>query len=112
MIVRKHLVTSKMIRLRCMLTVAGHALNGETRTLSEIEASAQFPLLVMPNVKKPEHGASGLLTLSLSPPAQPMSETLRIPCHIVYTADTVIQLNLHTETLDEAQHRIFVELLK
>lgn len=111
MIVHKPVSRSKTIRLRCMLAVAGRVLNGETRKLSDVDVSAQFPMLIMPGVKRPEHGASGLLTLSLSPPAQPMSETIRIPCHIVYTADIIVQLNLHTESLDDAQHKTLDDLL-
>jgi hypothetical protein len=110
---QQFLSTPKAIHLPCTLLVA-HRLffRGETRELSEHEASVQIPALVFPGMQKPEHGVSCVLTLNKRSSGGLPTEILKIPCRVVYVATILIGLNLNTEELDEHQHRIFDTLLE
>lgn len=101
----------KEIRIACMLEVPGAVpLYGQTRELSEREASVQSPSLAAPGTRKPRTGEAGVLTLVF--PGQPSQrEALKIPCRVAHVIGNVVGLQLNAAALNSRQKDSFAALL-
>lgn len=102
----------KEIRIACVLEVPGAApLYGQTRELSEREASVQSPSLAVPGIRKPRTGDTGILTLA-APGQQSPREALKIPCRVAHVIGNVVGLQLHSVGLNSRQKDSLAALLK
>lgn len=109
----EHQFLHKFINLPCTLEVGGHFFfRGETRELSEHEATVQIPALAFSGAQKPRHGMNCMLILNVNSLGARLPETLKIPCRVSYTATILIGLNLNIEAVDNRQREIFDELLQ
>lgn len=99
------------IRLPCLLEVAGAIpLYGETRALSDREASVHSPHLAVPGPRKPKTGDAGVLTLGATGRLA-QREVLKIPCRITHIMGTITGLQLNLVGLNARQKDYFAVLL-
>lgn len=100
------------IRIPCALEVPGAIpLYGQTRELSEREASFQSPNLAVPSIRKPRTGDSGILTLSARG-RMSQREVLKIPCRVAHVIGNVVSVQLNVVVLTSRQKECFAALLR
>ncbi len=104
--------TARSIDLPCTLEISGYApIAGRTRELSAQEAVLQCPSLVVPGIRKPVAGGTGVLTLAVRGSGAGR-EAVKLPCRVAYVSFSVVGLQLNTQTLDAHRQEIFATLLK
>jgi hypothetical protein len=104
-------VELRPIRLPCSLEVAGaNQLYGETRALSEREASIHSPHLAVPGPRKPKTGDAGTLTLGATGRLS-QREVLKIPCRVTHVIGTIVGLQLNVVGLNGRQKDYLAALL-
>ncbi len=99
------------IRIPCKLEIPGAiTLYGQTRELSEREASLQSPNLAVPGLRKPRTGDAGVLTLSGRGPMS-QREALKIPCRVAHVIGNLVGVQLNLALLTPRQKEGFAALL-
>ncbi len=101
----------RSIHIPCALEVPGAVpLYGQTRELSEREASLQSPNLAVPTIRKPKTGDAGVLTLSVRGQLS-QRDPLKIPCRVAHVIGTIVGVQLNVAGLTARQRESFATLL-
>lgn len=101
----------RQICIPCTLEVPGAIpLYGQTRELSEREATLQSPNLAVPNARKPRTGDAGVLTLATRG-TMSQREALKIPCRVSHVIGNLVGLQLNLVVLTTRQKESFAALL-
>jgi hypothetical protein len=99
------------LQIPCTLEVPGAIpLYGQTRELSDREASLQSANLAVPNIRKPKTGDAGVLTLSARGHLA-QREPLKIPCRVAHVIGTIVGVQLNLVGLNSRQRATFAALL-
>lgn len=99
------------IHIPCTLEVPGAIpLYGQTREISEREASLLSPNLAVPAIRKPKTGDAGVLTLSARAHLS-QREPLKIPCRVAHVIGNIVGVQLNVLGLTARQRESFAALL-